>query len=151
MVELERNLEAYEHYISVDHDEVGWRHVWDGLFAILCSYKSQVKEAFELDPRKSVLFSDYPELLETACDLQLPIVYSPKFREFGLIVFNGAAIQNISFDPWSGKPLPGSLRETWFKHFESLGIEPWEEAEKVPDRHQDETWWKDGYVAGKNP
>ena len=150
MNEIERNLRAYEEYISIDHDEAGWRPVWDRLFAILCSYKSPVKEAFGLDPRKSILYTDFPELLKSVCDPQLPTVYFPKLREFGLVVFDGGAFQLISFDPWSGKPLPKSLRKTWFDHFEGLGIELWEELEKVPEPYKDETWWKDSYVSGVN-
>jgi hypothetical protein len=151
MTDPAANLKAYEGYIEVDYDEAGWEQVWTGMFAFLCSHKTSVKEAFGFDCRQSILHSHYPRLLEFACDPQIPIVYSPALREFGVIVFDGGpAKQGLEFDPWTGKVLPKSLRDEWFSAVEALGLDPWNEETKVPARFNDETWWKDSYVPEKS-
>ncbi len=40
------------------------------------------------------------------------VQYSPKFREYGLIVHDGGtAVHRIRFCPWCGTKLPESLRD----------------------------------------
>jgi hypothetical protein len=151
MTEVEANLKGYEDYIAVDYDDAEWDRVWTGLYSILCGFKTSVKEAFGLNPKASILEREYPSLLKAACDPQLPLVYRPDIREFGLIVFNGGpSYQQMYFDPWSGQPLPKTLRDKWFETVEQLGIHPIDDRNAIPARLKDETWWKESHVSGKN-
>lgn len=65
--------------------------------------------------------------------------YSPKFREYGLIVHDGGSSSvNIAFCPWCGTKLPDSARDAWFDRLDELGLEPEDEA--VPPAMRDGTW-----------
>lgn len=139
------NLRACDEYASLDLGEKGWEQVWSGLYAIMCDSKRQVRRAFELDPTRSQLYGQFPELLRWACDPQLPISYSPSFREFGVNVFDGGpATQGFSHDPFSGRALPSSVRDAWFKTVETLlgrevGI--LDELPDLPAELDGEEWW----------
>ena len=66
--------------------------------------------------------------------------YSPKFREYGLIVHDGgSACSIIKFCPWCGTQLPDSLRDRWFEEMERRGIDPWEG--EIPQEFQSNDWW----------
>jgi hypothetical protein len=66
--------------------------------------------------------------------------YSPKFREYGLIVHDGGSSSiGIRFCPWCGSALPDSLRDRWFKELEGLGIDPGEQS--VPEQYRTSAWW----------
>jgi hypothetical protein len=66
--------------------------------------------------------------------------YSPKFREYGLLVHNGGSCKcHIRFCPWCGARLPESLRDEWFAEMERRGIDPWEG--EIPTEFQSAAWW----------
>jgi hypothetical protein len=66
--------------------------------------------------------------------------YSPKFREYGLIVHDGGSSScRMRFCPWCGTKLPESLRDEWFAEMERRGIDPWEG--EVPAEFQSSAWW----------
>ena len=68
------------------------------------------------------------------------IHYSPKFREYGLIVHDGGSAScRIRFCPWCGTHLPGPLREEWFAEMERRGIDPWEG--EMPAEFLSAAWW----------
>lgn len=68
------------------------------------------------------------------------VCYSPKFREWGLIVHDGGSSSvGIRFCPWCGTQLPDSLRERWFAEMELRGLDPWSDA--IPEDLQSEAWW----------
>lgn len=144
--EIEVNRLACQRFDNFDPDEDGWSEIWEGVFAILTEHMEEVREVFELDPRKSALFSDYPDLLWAACDPQQPVIYSPVFREFGMPVFDGGpAMTTLRFDPWTGKPLPRSVRDAFFEEAEKIlgrdvGVLD-EELDTLPPVYQSEAWW----------
>ena len=81
------------------------------------------------------------ELRSAASDESVPIVYIPKFREFGIrILDGGTSFLQLQFCPWSGTKLPESLRDRWFDALESLGIDPASDA--VPPEFSDERWYE---------
>ena len=71
----------------------------------------------------------------------LPLVYSPKFREFGIAYTDGgSSFLLITFCPFCGEQLPGSLRDEWFDALEQLGLEPEDPA--VPEVFGSDRWWR---------
>lgn len=69
------------------------------------------------------------------------IHYSPQFREYGLIIHDGAsASSRIRFCPWCGAQLPESLRDEWFAEMERRGIDPSEG--EIPAEYQSSAWWQ---------
>lgn len=144
--EVAANLKACAHFDGFDRDEAGWNEIWDGLYAMLVERKDGVRAAFGLDPRKSTLFEAHPHLLWAACDPQQPISYSPVFREFGFPVFDGGpAVAAIAFDPWTGTPLPPSVRDAYFEEAEKLlgqDVGVLDEAlDTLPPAFRGEAWW----------
>ena len=144
--EIEANRLACQRFDRFDRSDAGWEEIWEGLYAILIEQMEEVREAFDLDPRKSSLFDTYPDLLWATCHPQKPIVYSPAFREFGMPVFDGGpAMITMDFDPWTGKALPPPLRDTYFEEAEKLlghevGI--FDDAlDTLPDVFRSEAWW----------
>jgi uncharacterized protein DUF6980 len=143
--EIAANLAACTHYDGFDRDEAGWDEIWDGLYAMLIERKDGVRTLFGLDPRKSALFAEFPDLLWAACDPQQPILYSPAFREFGFPVFDGGpAYITMSFDPWTGKKLPCSVRDAYFAEAEKIlgpvGILD-DALDTLPPAFRGEAWW----------
>jgi hypothetical protein len=68
--------------------------------------------------------------------------YSPKFREYGLIVHDGGSSScRIRYCPWCGCLLPESLRDRWFEEMERLGIDPWQA--EIPAAYQSEAWYQE--------
>jgi hypothetical protein len=67
--------------------------------------------------------------------------YSPRMREFGLIVHDGTTSSIvIRFCPWCGVALPESLRSRWFDELEAMGIDPGEH--EVPEAYKSSAWWQ---------
>lgn len=89
--------------------------------------------------------SDFPhacERMRVALDAQLGAVrYLPKFREYGipLLEDRGTSVLSISFCPFCGAALPGSVRDDWFDRLEALGLEPGDEG--IPHDMQTDEWW----------
>lgn len=144
--EIEANRQVCDRLDDFDLDEEGWDEIWEGVFTILCQHLQEVREQLDLDPRKSSLFSQFPDLLWAACDPQQPIIYSPAFREFGMPVFDGGpAMTTLKFDPWTGKELPASVRDAFFDEAEKIlgkdiGILD-EEIDDLPAEFHSEAWW----------
>lgn len=73
-------------------------------------------------------------------DEDLPLVYVPNFREYGIsYVDGGTSYRVIEWCPWCGGRLPESLRDRWFDELELLGIDP--DGPGVPDRYRSAAWW----------
>lgn len=71
----------------------------------------------------------------------VPVCYSPKFREFGISVLDGGSSEILlGFCPWCGNKLPESLRDRWFFELEGRGIDP--TTDVVPVEYTDERWWR---------
>jgi hypothetical protein len=69
------------------------------------------------------------------------IQYSPKLREYGLIIHDGGRSTTlITFCPWCGAKLPESLRDRWFAELEQLGLDPAQE--QVPEAYRSSLWWE---------
>lgn len=81
------------------------------------------------------------ELARAVATDDLPLVYSSKFREFGLAYADGgSSFLLIAFCPFCGEQLPGSLRDEWFDSLEQLGLEPEDSA--VPEVFSSDRWWR---------
>jgi hypothetical protein len=85
---------------------------------------------------------------ESCCDrmmaavdnVEIPIVFTPKFREFGVKVLDGGTSTiELLYCPWCGKELPSSLRDRWFDELDRLGIDPI--GTDVPAVFQDARWY----------
>jgi len=71
---------------------------------------------------------------------EVPIVYTPKFREYGIEVLDGGdSFILLRSCPWCCRKLPESLRQAWFQKLEGLGIDPF--GDKVPPEFSDERWY----------
>lgn len=80
------------------------------------------------------------ELQRAVEDPDIPIVYTPKFREFGIRVLDGGSSSILlSYCPWSGAKLPSSLRDKWFDELERRGIDP--RSNNIPAEFLDERWY----------
>jgi hypothetical protein len=74
-------------------------------------------------------------------DPEIPIIYIPKFREFGVRVLDGGTSNiGLLFCPWCGQKLPESLRDFWFDELERLGIDP--TGDEIPTEFCDERWYE---------
>ncbi len=70
----------------------------------------------------------------------VPIKYSEKFREYGILITDGGtATQLIHYCPWCGQKLPVSLRDTWFSIIESMGLEL---SNQLPSEFYTSLWWE---------
>jgi hypothetical protein len=77
---------------------------------------------------------------EALKDASTPVIFTPKLREFGIrILDGGSASLGISFCPWCGQKLPGSLRDDWFDKLEQLGVDPY--GDEIPPEFTDERWY----------
>ena len=73
-------------------------------------------------------------------DPDVPLVYTPKFREVGIRVLDGGDSSIlIQYCPWCGVRLPESLRSQWFDKLESLHIDPYGDA--IPEPYLDDRWY----------
>jgi hypothetical protein len=73
-------------------------------------------------------------------DERVPFVYSPKLREWGLVLGEGPVMQLVSHCPWCGVELPGSLRDEYFDRLDALGVEP--DAPDLPLHLRSDAWWR---------
>jgi hypothetical protein len=87
---------------------------------------------------------------EHCCDLMVRylknedqfIVYTPKFREYGVPVHDGGqSYIGINFCPWCGAKLPPPLRNEWFGELEKLGLVD-RSLDSCPVEFQRDEWWK---------
>ena len=70
----------------------------------------------------------------------IPIIYIPKFREYGIKVLDGGTSYiEIKFCPFTGQKLPNSLRKIWFEKIEKLNLEP--DANNIPEKLKTDEWW----------
>ncbi len=80
------------------------------------------------------------EMTRHLANQDIPIIYIPKFREYGLkILDGGTAFQEINYCPWCGCQLPPSLRDAWFDELDQLGID--ETTSDVPPKYHSDAWW----------
>jgi hypothetical protein len=89
---------------------------------------------------KSALRGKYAELFSAVDDDDIPISYTPKFREFFIDVRDGGSSGIlIGFCPWTGVKLPSSMRDHWFDVLEEMGVDPHEDS--IPQEMLSEEWW----------
>lgn len=73
--------------------------------------------------------------------LDVPLHYSPRFREYGIKILDGGSSNlRIHFCPWCGQKLPNSLRDEWYDELERIGIDPG--ADEIPEEFSEDTWWR---------
>jgi hypothetical protein len=69
------------------------------------------------------------------------IGYTPKYREYGLIVHDGGhSTAVIEYCPWCGTQLPTSLRDEWFDRLDRLGLDSGDPA--IPEPMRSDAWWR---------
>jgi hypothetical protein len=78
-------------------------------------------------------------MVAAVSDADAPVRYLPKYREY-VIVIDGPVSQGIAFCPWCGERLPESLRDDYFDHLETLGLEP--ESPELPLDLRSDAWWR---------
>ena len=72
------------------------------------------------------------------------VVYSLKFREYGLPVRDGpdgsaGSVLVVQYCPWCGAKLPESLRDAWLDALEAMGVDP--DRDSIPPEFNDDRWW----------
>jgi hypothetical protein len=71
---------------------------------------------------------------------EVAITYTPKFREYGILVPHVGDLQMISFCPWCAKRLPEILGHEWFERIWALGLEP--DSANILEEYLSEAWWR---------
>jgi hypothetical protein len=131
--------------ITLTDEERAWNEYTDRLTAGLALHHRELLKVFGLNPSKSSLYDEFPDILDSACNPEFPVLYSPSIRRFSLIETWGPAVRIIKYCPWSGKRLPKDLDDEWEKIVpETLGNEDWtydEAREKLPNEFHTEEWW----------
>lgn len=73
-------------------------------------------------------------------DEEIPIVFSAKFREYGIRVLDGSnSYIQIHYCPWCGNKLPRSLRDRWIRELRKLGLEPGDK--RIPKKFNSDRWY----------
>lgn len=73
------------------------------------------------------------------------LAYSPKWREYGVIIPNSSTIMLMDYCMFCGKKLPLSLRNKWFDVLEEeyrLDVSISNYKKKVPAEFLTDEWWK---------
>jgi hypothetical protein len=97
-----------------------------------------------VNPRvETILRGEYPEIFFFIDREECGLSYSPKVREFSLLVRpDGEAGQMLHFCPFSGKPFPDSLRDRFFDELDAMGLtDGLADVERAPAEFQSEAWW----------
>ncbi|MGQ0779180.1 MAG: DUF6980 family protein, partial [Pseudonocardiales bacterium] len=82
-----------------------------------------------------------PRMADALSDVRLPVIYSAKYREYGIVYIDGS-VQMIYFCPWCAAKLPKPLGHEWFERIWAMGLEP--EDPRVPEAMLTDQWWKEG-------
>lgn len=145
LAEKKASERGEKHAFVETEEEKAWDAYYDRALTGIAIDNRHVLEQLGLDPRKSVLYETYPELLTQACNPQTPVLYDPSIRRFALKETWGPAMRTISHCPWSGRKLPDDLTDPWFDLIEELmGTDDWstdEAREKLSSDYFTETWW----------
>jgi hypothetical protein len=89
---------------------------------------------------------DCPTMVNAVERNSSPIVYSPRFREFGVRDVGPMAegAYTFAFCPFCGLELPASLRSEYFDELEALGFDDLDiftSDDDLPAAFRDDTWW----------
>lgn len=76
-------------------------------------------------------------------DQDTGIVYSEKFREYGIRVLDGgSSFQQIDYCPWCGQKFASSLRDLWFDIvYDELELDSANDP-GLPEDMKSDVWWK---------
>jgi len=81
------------------------------------------------------------QMSDTLTDDETALFYVPKFREYGFAVLDGGSSYiQISFCPWCGRSLPGSLRTELFDELDRRELTM--EGPALPVEFLSDEWWK---------
>lgn len=79
-------------------------------------------------------------MTEAVEDDRVPVIYVPRFREFGFRAPEHPTFHVFSYCPGCGQALPGSLRDEFFDRIETMGLEP--ESPDLPLDFRSDAWWR---------
>ncbi|MEM8813311.1 MAG: hypothetical protein AAGF59_11895 [Pseudomonadota bacterium] len=126
-------------------EELAWDAHRDRELTGIALHHRDVLEQFGLDPRKSVLFDRFPELMTIVCDPQVPVIYDPSARQFAFMETWGPALRVFEYCPYTGQQLPPELSDTWCDLIDTLmGTQDWTSADvrkQLGDAYFTEAWW----------
>lgn len=88
----------------------------------------------------SIYENDFPELFAFIREGKVAIGYMERFREFYISLPRTNACQLIHFCPWTGKPLPASVRDQYFEVLENPNLTPYA-VRKLKREMAGEAWW----------
>ncbi len=88
----------------------------------------------------SIYETEFPELFSFIHEGKVAVEYLERFREFYIKLSTNSGLQLIHFCPWSGKPLPQSVRDQYFDILEDPELTPYA-VRKLKQQMQDEAWW----------
>jgi len=87
------------------------------------------------------MLKGFEQLNSYAESSEYPIVYIPKFREYGISLQDGGnSFVHLNYCPFTGKKIPASLRDAWFDRLEELGFDD-PSSQAVPEEYKTEAWW----------
>jgi hypothetical protein len=81
-------------------------------------------------------------ITQAIADERVPFVYVPRYREWGLLVDGGPAIQSVTHCPWCGSELPESLRDRFFDELDKHGLDV--DTPDLPLHLRSDAWWQSG-------
>ncbi|MGI3170594.1 DUF6980 family protein [Pseudooceanicola sp. C21-150M6] len=71
------------------------------------------------------------------------VLYQPRFDSYALYArFGSPWSTSIAFCPWCGDR-KRDLSDLWFDRIEAMGLDPAEDAARIPDKYKTDAWWKE--------
>ncbi|WP_198533143.1 DUF6980 family protein [Carbonactinospora thermoautotrophica] len=83
------------------------------------------------------------QMADAIADPDLFISYHPKTRRWGIDYRDGVSISRIEYCPWCGAKLPKGLWDEWYARVEQLGLDPFEDRDRIPEELKTDRWWKE--------
>ncbi|WP_141658658.1 DUF6980 family protein [Carbonactinospora thermoautotrophica] len=83
------------------------------------------------------------QMADAIADEGLHLCYLPKYREWGIDHRDELSFKQIRYCPWCGRKLPGDLWDEWRTRVEQLGLDPWDDRDKIPEAFHSDRWWKE--------
>lgn len=92
-------------------------------------------------------FQPCDQLLFLVGEEDFPLIYKPKYRQYGILYFDQRSYVRIEFCPFCGQKLPESLRDEYFARLEEMGLS----LENAPPEMRTDEWWNGGTASNGKP